>query len=312
MNLTMRRAANCNKYYAIARGISNDEAFLQFFLKKKSRSTAQIYENELKKFFTWVKKPVKQIRHLHLQQYKETLGHYAPATQRRILNTLKAFFSLANKTGYIKGNPAQLLPLPKVEVTSFDHFLTQEEVSRLLAALQVNQRDFVIGMVLITTGIRVGELVKVCWKDFFIGINGHVGLVVKGKGDKERVVKIRRDVWAEIIKYRRSLGLSDDTIGADNSPFLVNRKGGRLSDRYVRMIIKKAGEKAGIRKQISPHWLRHTSASLALLGGASVKQVQAQLGHSSIVITERYLHNISLLEDAAADYINFSIPRNPK
>ncbi|WP_311974343.1 tyrosine-type recombinase/integrase [Paenibacillus larvae] len=76
-----------------------------------------------------------------------------------------------------------------------------------------------------------------------------------------------------------------------------------ISVRQIERIIKSAGIQSGIVKKLTPHWLRHTNATLALLQGASLQQVQETLGHSHINTTQRYLHTVEQMKKAAPDFV---------
>jgi integrase/recombinase XerD len=76
-----------------------------------------------------------------------------------------------------------------------------------------------------------------------------------------------------------------------------------ITPRQIERIIKQAGIASGIQKQPTPHWLRHTNATLALLQGASLQQVQETLGHSHINTTQRYLHTVEQMKKAAPDFV---------
>jgi integrase/recombinase XerD len=76
-----------------------------------------------------------------------------------------------------------------------------------------------------------------------------------------------------------------------------------ITSRQIQRIIREAGERCHLSKKPTPHWLRHTNATLALLQGASLQQVQESLGHSHINTTQRYLHTVEQLKKAAPDFV---------
>lgn len=287
-----------------------DEKLLAMFLTTKGRSssnTRRVYEIELRKFFAHVDKELRDIRYSDLLEYAESLDHLAPASQARAITTIRSLFKFAKETGYLMFNPAEMLKPPRVNNQSEDRYLTPRETYLLLDQLKRRLRDYLIGAMLVLTGLRVTELAAISWEDFFEDVGGNIGLTVQGKGGKTRKVKIREDLWELIRRYREQQQRGTEIDRSDESPLFLNRSRKRLSDRYIRKIITEAGKRAGIRKEISPHWLRHTSATLALMGGANLEQVKETLGHASILTTQRYLHSAKQLATAAPDFIDIQL-----
>jgi integrase/recombinase XerD len=160
---------------------------------------------------------------------------------------------------------------------------------------------------LLALGLRRAELASASWSGLFDDGAGRVGLRVLGKGGKERVVKVRPDLMSALRRHRRERGLGTDLDPNDASPLAVGRHGGRLSVRGVHREVAACARAAGLRKAVSPHWCRHTHATLALQGGATVEQVREQLGHASVATTSIYLHAATGLADVAGDHLPFSI-----
>jgi integrase/recombinase XerD len=108
---------------------------------------------------------------------------------------------------------------------------------------------------------------------------GRVQLSIAGKGGKVRNVQI---VGRSLLSLRGDAGAND--------PVFAKRNGGRLTERAVNKMVKRAAKAAGINEAVSPHWLRHAHGSHAIERGASLPEVQATLGHGSIATTSGYLH----------------------
>ncbi|HID37476.1 MAG TPA: hypothetical protein EYP39_08925 [Ghiorsea sp.] len=152
-------------------------------------------------------------------------------------------------------------------------------------------RDLALICLLLDTGLRTSELISLNMVD------GHTllrtGMVrVLGKGNKERVVRSLR---------RNEQFLRDYLSGVDRGdrePLFVSTHGNRLRQNTVHGIINRHLERAGIEKpQSGGHLLRHTAASEMLAAGWSIKKVQENLGHASLMTTERYLHLIEREDD---------------
>ena len=141
------------------------------------------------------------------------------------------------------------------------------------------------------------EAASVTWRDLFRDPEGRLGLRVLGKGQKERVVKVRADVFAALVTMHGS----DRLDARDTTPLLLDARGTAYSVRGIHKLVGQAADAAGITKPVSPHWLRHTHATLAASGGASVFTIQASLGHSRIETSQRYIHWARGLADSTAD-----------
>ncbi|MDG0811039.1 tyrosine-type recombinase/integrase [Cohnella rhizosphaerae] len=106
-------------------------------------------------------------------------------------------------------------------------------------------------------------------------------------------------LWKHLSDYMKAGPEGMITAGVSSRLF-------DLSPRHIERIIKEAS-KALHGKTPTPHWLRHTSATLALLGGASLQQVQETLGHTHINTTQRYLHTVEQIKKSATDFVEESI-----
>jgi integrase/recombinase XerD len=109
-----------------------------------------------------------------------------------------------------------------------------------------------------------------------------VQLSITGNGGKVRQVLLPEIVSRSLLSLRRDAGAND--------PVFVSRKGGRLAERTVNDMVKRAAKAAGINEAVSPHWLRHAHGSHTIERGASLPEVQATLGHGNISTTSGYLH----------------------
>src|SRR5437867_2680783 len=156
-------------------------------------------------------------------------------------------------------------------------------------------------MALWLTGLRVSELAQAEWRHLFRDPEGRLGLVVVGKGGKERVVKIRHDLFELLCEQRTRMGLPMALDGKDKTPLIANAKGGAYHTRTLHKLVANAAVKAELKKDVSPHWLRHSFATLAALGGAPAFQLQQDLGHSRLETSQRYVHWATGLRDSAVD-----------
>jgi integrase/recombinase XerD len=140
--------------------------------------------------------------------------------------------------------------------------------------------------VLYSCGLRVSELIGLQYSSIYFD---EQFIIVKGKGNKQRLVPISSKAIQEIRNYLIDRNTIKVQKGFDDMLFL-NRRGRKLTRVMVFLIIKEQAKIAGIRKTISPHTLRHSFATHLLEGGANLRAIQMMLGHESITTTEIYTH----------------------
>lgn len=213
----------------------------------------------------------------------------APRSQTRSLVAVRTFhkFLVAEKITPV--NPAARIESMRL-TQALPQVLSTHEVERLLAAPAetdpIGARDRAMLELLYATGLRVSELVGLKLGD----VQALVGCVrTLGKGRKERVVPVGEAALAELEVYLRSArALLEKKSG---SPYLfLNRSGRGLTRQGFWKIIKRRALQAGIRKNITPHTLRHSFATHLLENGADLRAVQAMLGHADISTTQIYTH----------------------
>ena len=289
-------------------GCENDEALVELFLQTRAPSTRsqRVYRYELQRFRATVSKLLARVTLADLQGFAaalEGLG-LATATRARAIATVRSLLRFAHETGYLPYDVGRALRPPRKTETNGQRYLTPGEAERLLdAARERGLRDLLVVAVLLGTGLRCAELAGASWGDVFSDPDGRVGLRVHGKGGKVRDAKIRCDLWCVIVAERTERGLNVELDPSDVAPLVVNRSGKRLTERGIHRVVVACAKKARLKKAVSPHWLRHTHATLSLQGGATVVQVREQLGHASLATSSIYLHAALGLADTAADHL---------
>jgi len=232
-----------------------------------------------------------------------TGGSPAVTSQCRLISGWRSFFKMLVIEGILKENPAELLDMP-TRGRRLPDVLTDEDVTAMQATLDRSlpgpARNYVIIEVLYGCGLRVSELVNLKLANIYAE---EEMLQVFGKGNKERWVPINPRalrLLEDYIHYERSqLKIQP---GEEKYVFL-NLRGHHLSRVAVFQCIKEAAEKAGIRKSVSPHSLRHTFATELVQNGADLRAVQEMLGHESLSTTEIYTHlSPQFLRDSLHSY----------
>lgn len=210
----------------------------------------------------------------------------AKATQNYHLVALRAFLAYLAKKN-ISSFASTKIDLPGAEETDVT-FLEGETIEKLLAApnlrTRAGKRDRAILETLFSTGLRVAELAQLDRKD----VEGKEEVGVVGKGRKRRVVFLSPSAQRSIADY---LTVREET----DEPLFVRewrgeQKGGRLTTRSIQRLIADYANQAGLAEHVTPHVMRHSFATDLLQSGADLRAVQALLGHSSVVTTQRYTH----------------------
>ena len=213
----------------------------------------------------------------------------AERSQARILSGLRSFFHFLSIEDYLRPDPTELLESPKIGL-HLPEVLTVEEINAMIAAIDPDkaeaQRDRAIMETLYGCGLRVSELIGLEMSKIY-GEEGYI--VVRGKGNKERMVPVSEVAVYEISEYLHDRALLKVKPDCTNILFL-NRRGGKLTRERIFQIVKSLAEAAGIRKNISPHTLRHSFATHLLEGGANLRAIQQMLGHETIATTQIYIH----------------------
>ncbi|MEC0232730.1 tyrosine-type recombinase/integrase [Paenibacillus alba] len=288
---------------------SDDQIVKLFFATCQwSKYTVRNYRSAINKFRDFLgDKSLKEVTWKEIEVYRICLveGLFseqdkpkAPATIAIHLAPLRFLYKWGSdpNINIFKNNPTTRMKAPKIPINSKNNYLTKREVACLLAQLKrQGPRDYLIGATLVLLGLRVSELVSIEKGNFHTDPEEtSIWLTINGKGGKEREVKIPQTLWNLFNEYFAYL--SDTSM-------LSSQKVFPISVRLVERIIKTAREQSNLGKKVTPHWLRHTNATLALLRGATLQQVQESLGHTHINTTQRYLHTVQQISKAAPDFV---------
>lgn len=263
-------------------------------LRGLSDNTLDAYMHDVGKLEEWCQEQGKDPLELKLPDLEEfsaslhDLG-VARSTHARILCGVRSFYKFLELDGYIDQDPSELLESP-LQDQHLPEVLTTAEVDQLEAAIDLSkwegQRNKAIIEVLFACGLRVSELVMLHLSDVY----EEEGFVrVTGKGSKERLVPIARSTIHELHLWYADRCQMKIKPGEEDYVFL-NRRGAHLTRTMILIMIKRLAADAGLKKTISPHTLRHSFATALLEGGASLRAIQAMLGHEKIGTTQIYTH----------------------
>jgi integrase/recombinase XerD len=211
------------------------------------------------------------------------------ATIRREVSAIRTYYGFLVGEGRVAEDPSDRLETPRRGRTLPDT-LSVTEVEALVASPGIDDplgwRDRALLELAYGAGLRVSELCGLLLTDLLLTEN----LVrVLGKGGKQRLVPIGRSTIGSVSIYLHSLRPTLDR-GKSGGRVLLNARGEPLSRVGAWGIVKRATERAGIRKRVTPHTLRHTFATHLLEGGADLRAVQEMLGHADLSTTQIYTH----------------------
>ncbi|WP_391209848.1 tyrosine-type recombinase/integrase [Psychrobacillus sp. L4] len=281
-------------------------------IKGKSVRTRKEYEYDITLFFRFLKAmedninpanlsdisikdiTIDWIRELSLEdmylflEYCEIQRKNSAATRARKAATLKSFFKyLKGKRRLIEDNPADELETPKIGKKK-PIYMDLQEAEMFIAGIKRSNhyyRNYSMIMFFLNLGLRVSELCNLN----LTSIQGTV-LHVIGKGDKERTVFLNNACIQSLQVYiQKERSYIQGAI--DNEALFLSQKGTRLTRQTVAKIIKQINNDSGLNKEkLTPHKLRHTSATIMYKSGADIRSLQHILGHTSVSTTQIYTH----------------------
>ncbi len=260
-----------------------------------SENTADNYNRDVDKLLAYLETdsvPLGEVNLSMLENFVCTLQDVGiqPKSQARIISGIKSFFRFLKVEGYIDTNPSTLLPAPKLG-RHLPDVLTLEEIDDMLSLIDMNTPEGIRNRAIIETlygcGLRVSELVNLRISQIFVEDEY---VIIEGKGNKQRLVPISQQALQCIAQYAEEVRCHLQVKKGCDDILFLNRRGGQLSRVMIFYIVRDLCERAGIRKNVSPHTLRHSFATHLLEGGANLRAIQQMLGHESIITTEIYVH----------------------
>lgn len=253
-----------------------------------SRHTVASYCSDVRKFLDQCETDLRSVDTGLVENYLSGLKGVTKRSQARFLSSLRSFFGWLVLEGLLDDNPCDNVDPPKLGLY-LPQVLSVSEVEALIGAVDLSSwqgfRDKAILEVLYGCGLRVSEAVNLNISNLYFD-EGYIK--VKGKGNKERLVPIGEmaaDAVNEYLEHRPRPydAASDDLV-------FLNRFGRSLSRQSMFLMMKKMALLADVRKEISPHTLRHSFATHLVENGADLRMVQEMLGHENLVTTEIYTH----------------------
>ncbi len=258
-----------------------------------SKNTLFAYRSDISKYARWLQNQginITKAGPQNILAYLASTENKSTRTVARNLSSLRRLYEYLSKEDKVKQNPIKNVEAPRLG-RSLPKSLTENEVESLLDAPNTNQplglRDKTMLEIIYGTGLRVSELITLTLHQ----INLRQGVVrVMGKGNKERLVPLG-EISTEWLEKYLAHG-RNEILGENNSTdtLFPSRRGKSMTRQTFWHIVKRHAIVAGIKKNISPHMLRHAFATHLINHGADLRVVQMLLGHSDISTTQIYTY----------------------
>ena len=278
--------------------------------RKLSDETAKNYKYDLDKFISFLEKEniknLQKVDQKTVQKYLKSINNMNPKSISRNITSINNLFIFLLKEKQINNNPCEFIDRPKLK-KSLPDTLSFEEVSSLLDIPLITKYDYrnkAMLEILYGSGLRVSELISLTLRD--VDMENDIIRCI-GKGSKERIVPINdyeKHFLKEYLNHRNLF-----LINGDNDYLFLNNHGRKMTRQGFFKNLKKILLEKNIKKNVTPHTLRHSFASHLLSGGADLRSIQMLLGHSDISTTKIYTHISN--EKVKKDYQEFH-PRNSK
>ncbi len=256
-----------------ARDVDLSELETELELRGMADNTIKLYFKYNARFLKFADKTPEQVTKTDVKKFLASLvkKKTAPRTINMVRSALLFYYN------EVLGKDFVAVKIPKVK-RSLPVFLSKEEISHLIVQAGTAKSQLIIKF-LYSSGLRVSELCSLRIED--LELSDRKGFVRDGKGGKDRLFFISEGLSTELAAFLGQL---------KQGYVFPNHYGERMTERNVQKIISRAGKKAGIMKQVTPHKLRHSFATHLHDSGTSIRTIQELLGHANLQTTEIYTH----------------------
>jgi site-specific recombinase XerD len=257
-----------------------------------SLKTLRAYGDDLKQFLTWVGENrvdweiPKRFSRIDIEGFMSYLAgqHMTGITRVRKLAAIRKFFAFLEENQIIAGNPANTVRGARREEKE-PGILYKEQYKALLYEASDHPRDYAIIMTFLQTGIRLSELANLTLDD--LDFDNRVLTVRQGKGKKDRQIPLVDEVVKALRNYLR---FRNTQLVLDDDILFLAKNGTSLNVSTVKYIVAKYVKKAGIRKKVSVHTLRHTFGAHKADKQMGIAALQELMGHKKKETTLKYIH----------------------
>lgn len=243
-------------------------------ISKNSEHTIKNYVRANLELLNFLDKAPEDVTEDDVKKYLSKISNRASSSIILFLAAIRYSFS-----NILKKDPTAGIKRPKRE-RKLPTVLSKQEIRKLLNSIENKKTKLMMAM-LYACGFRVSELINLKIED--LDFEEKIGHVRQGKGRKDRMFNISSFLF-------KPLKIQIEQQEQNNHEFLFTGPKGKLTDRNIQKLLKKATEKAGIKKNVHPHTLRHSFATHLLEDGTDIRLIQELLGHSDLSTTQLYAH----------------------
>lgn len=281
-----------------------------FSTHQRSDKTKTAYLSDMTQFRIFVGSGlnISLLKGVHIEKWAAELREkgYSPASIRRKIIVLKVFCSYWVRHGTMIESPFWRVKISYGRIEQLPNYLTELEIRDILRQAKYEYsihkrkilsndlkasaqeyrklRNLTLLELLFATGMRVGEVSSIDIKDFY---PEESLFKIRGKGGRQRLgFIVDKDALQILLEYFKTRV----KIKTRSTALFLNAAGNRLSTQGIGKIITQLRENGGVKRNVTPHMLRHTVATLLLRNGVDIRVVQEFLGHASISTTQRYVH----------------------
>ena len=279
-----------------------------------ARRTKEAYTKNIKRFAEWLQcNGIQNPDRAAIVAYRDELKkNHKPTTVHAYMVAIKLFFAWA-ETERLYPNIAAKVKNATVDFEHKKDPLTSKQAHKVLNSIDTDNltglRDYAMIALMLTTGLRTNSIMLANIADIK-PLGDIMVLYYRGKGheDKNEYVKLSDPVQSAIDRYLKARGGELEPLEPLFTSTSNRCKGERLTPRSISRIVKNALISAGFKSdRLTAHSLRHTAATLAMLNGATLSEVQQLLGHKNINITMVYLHTLEKSKNSSTERITNAI-----
>lgn len=268
--------------------------------KHRSEGTIREYAKAINHCLEYVNKPEAEIKPIDLELWQSSMSNLSSASVAQRTSAVREYFKFLYRNEFISRNPSEMLEAPQIKNRE-QSALNGEQVRAMVNAA-TNERNKAIIMMLAQTGLRIHELANITLEQYESRSNNV--LVIRGKGDKDRLVGLAD----ETIKLIDSYIANERKDGCEY--LFVGNRGNKMDGKNTSAMLKVCARKAGIENweelHISNHTMRRTFATMMSEADVPIEVISKAMGHSSVAITaNRYIKRTEQRAVNAMSVVNF-------